>query len=246
MNNNLKVGDIWDKKWEKLDVLDFKAIAFKSDPWTMHHKPLIEKYINEVSRNGVFLEAGCGMGHWCFYISEKYGMKSLGVDIAKDTIEKLQKNQGGLVSFTIDDLNNSKLENNSIDMFISLGVVEHFKDSNPMVKNLNQLLKPGGVGIITVPNIYSIHTITRPILQFFNKWDIGYEKSFSPGKLKILAKSNGFNIVEYGTLPSGELFGCFLNNLPIIGEIIRKISLFIEKKQNIFGFISYIVVKKND
>ncbi|MFH1744578.1 MAG: class I SAM-dependent methyltransferase [bacterium] len=244
MNKNLTVGEIWDKRWENIDVNKFKDNAFKHDPWTKHHKPIIEKYIKEIDRNGVFFEAGCGMGHWCFHVSEKYGIKSVGVDVAEETIDKLQKNCHNLARFAVDDLNKSKLESDSFDMLISLGVIEHFKDSGLMMKNLYRVLKPNGIGIITVPNVYSVHTITRPILQLLNKWDIGYEKSFSPKKLKNLSLSNGFKIVEYGVLPSGDMFGCFLNNIPLVGKIFEKISLFIEKRQNIFGFISFVVVKK--
>ena len=190
MNKKLTVGEIWDDKWEKLDIHAFKEGAFKRDPWTVSHKPIIEKYIKKIKQGGVFLEAGCGMGQWCFYVAEKYGLKSFGVDVAEKTIEKLNdycgKLNGNLINFIADDLNDSKMESQFCDMFVSLGVIEHFQDSKPMLKNLYRLLKPGGIGIITVPNAYSMHSITRPILQILNRWDIGYEKSFLPRELKNL------------------------------------------------------------
>ncbi|PIU01904.1 hypothetical protein COT68_00735 [bacterium (Candidatus Torokbacteria) CG09_land_8_20_14_0_10_42_11] len=244
MKKKLTIGEIWDKKWENLDIGKFKNNAFEYDPWTKHHKPIIDKYVKKINPKGVFLEAGCGMGHWCFYISKRYGIKSMGVDVAKKTIARLQKNRNNLVRFTVDDLNDSKLENDYFNMLISLGVIEHFKNSGLIMKNFYRILKPNGIGIITVPNIYSAHTITRPVLQWFNKWDIGYEKSFSPKKLKNLSLSSGFKIIEYGVLPSGEMFGHFLNNIPTIGKIFEKASFFIEKKQNTFGFISFVAVQK--
>lgn len=244
MDTKSDVGKVWDKKWEVLDMDKFREKAFESDPWTIHHRKIIEKYAQKIEKDGVFLEAGCGMGHWCFYVSQKYGIKTVGADIAEETIAKLQKMETDLSKFLIDDLNDSKLESNSFDMLISLGVVEHFKDSNQMMRNLNRILKPDGVAIITVPNAYSMHTITRPILQLLGKWDIGFEKSFSPQKLKELAWENNFRVIESGILPSGEMFGLFLNNIPIIGKWIEKLSFYIENKQNTFGFISCVVVKK--
>lgn len=248
MNKKLIVGEIWDDKWEKLDIHIFKEEAFKRDPWTISHKPVIEKYIKKINKNGVFLEAGCGMGQWCFYVAEKYGLKSFGVDVAEKTIQKLNdycgKLNNNLINFIVDDLNDSKIESRFCDMFVSLGVIEHFQDPKPMLKNLHRLLKPGGIGIITVPNVYSMHSITRPILQILNRWDIGYERSFSPRELKNLSLNSGFKIIECGILPSGEIFGSFINSFPFMGGFFRKFGLFIEKKQNIFGFISFVVVQK--
>lgn len=245
---HIPVGEIWDRKWGGLDIDEFKQISFSEDNWTLSHKTIIEKYLKDVGAGGVFLEAGCGMGHWCFHASEKYKIRSVGVDIAEKTISRLgdycAKNE--LLNFKVDDLNNSKLESDYFDMFVSLGVIEHFKNHRPMMNNLNRILKPGGIGIITTPNIYSLHTFTRPILQFMGKWDIGYEKSFSPKQLSRISEDGGFKILGRGVLPSGELFGCFLNNLPVIGKFFKKASLLIEKRQNIVGFISFVVVQKNN
>src|SRR3989344_962582 len=246
MDSHLSVGKIWDEKWKDFNVAEFVKRGMEIDLWITFHKQIIEKYAERVDSRGLFLEAGCGMGYWCFYVSEKYKIKSVGVDIAPKTIAKLndhcRKEKHTLASFLVDDLNNSNLPKNKFDMFVSLGVIEHFEDSGCMMRNLYNLLKPGGIGIITVPNLYSFHTITRPFLQLLGKWNIGYEKSFSPKKLKNLSLSNSFKIVEYGILPSGDMFGCFLNSIPVIGKIFKKISLFIEKRQNIFSFISFVVV----
>lgn len=248
MNKKLTVGEIWDDKWESLDISKFRNDAFESDKWTIFHKSIIDKYLNKIGKNGVFLEAGCGMGQWCFYVAEKYGLKSFGVDVAEKTIQKLNyycgKLNNNLINFIADDLNDSKMESQFCDMFVSLGVIEHFQDPKPMLKNLHRLLKSKGIGIITVPNVYSMHSITRPILKILNRWNIGYERSFSPRELKNLSLSLGFKIIECGILPSGEIFGSFINNLPFVGWFFRKLGLFIERKQNTFGFISFVVVQK--
>ncbi|MFA6047634.1 MAG: class I SAM-dependent methyltransferase [Parcubacteria group bacterium] len=244
MGKKSEVGEVWDKKWEKLNVNEFRKNALAYDPWTILHQPVIDKYAQKIGRDGIFLEAGCGMGYWCFYIAEKYKIKTLGVDVAEEIISKLQKIKTEMTEFAVDDLNNSRLESDSADMFISLGVIEHFKNSNPMVNNLYRLLKSGGIGLITVPNVYSMHTITRPIAQLLGKWDIGLEKSFSPKKLKKLCQKNNFKIVECGVLPTGEMFGLFLNRLPILGKFFERISFFIEKRQNTFGFVAYVIVTK--
>lgn len=245
-SNSLSVGEIWDRKWGKVDIDKFRCQSFFADRWTIYHKSLIERYLKKLNKNSVFLEAGCGLGHWCFYISEKYKIKSIGVDIAEETIKCLNNynNKNSLASFLVDDLNSSHLANNCCDMFISLGVIEHFEDSTPMMKTLYRLVKPGGVGVITVPNVYCVQTFTRPLLQRLGKWDIGYEKSFSPKSLREIVLSVGFDIIEDGILPTGELFGSFLSYIPFVGKIFRRISYFIESRQSIFGFFLFVVVRK--
>ncbi|OHC66061.1 MAG: hypothetical protein A2040_03705 [Rhodocyclales bacterium GWA2_65_19] len=241
--------EVWDKFYKRFVIDEFIKNSFATDRWTIHHKSMIDKYLSRLNKNNIFLEAGCGLGQWCYYAANNYGIDAVGVDIAEETMRKMNEysansNSKAKVVFICDDLNNTKLDAESADMFISLGVIEHFVDSRPMMRGLFRILKPGGIGLITVPNTYSIHTITRPILQLLNQWEIGYEKSFSPGSLKDLSIGVGFKVIEGGIIPSGEMFGCFLNAIPILGKYIGELSLRIERSQNTFGFISYAIVSK--
>ena len=241
--------EVWDKFYQRFTIEEFIKESLATDRWTIHHKPIIDKYLSQLNKTSIFLEAGCGLGQWCYYVANNYGIQAIGVDIAEETIRKMNEylacsKSKAKVAFICDDLNNAKLDEELADMFISLGVIEHFADSRPMMRSLFKILKPGGVGLITVPNIYSIHTMTRPILQLLNKWEIGYEKSFSPTALKELSIDAGFKVIEGGVIPSGEMFGCFLNALPILGKYIEKLSLRIERNQSTFGFISYVIVSK--
>lgn len=246
---NEKIGKIWDKHWETIDDMEaFLDVEKSVDKWTDHHRPTIDRLLSDFPKDGTFLEAGSGFGQWCFYAQKKYGAKAMGVDIAKETINKMQQyvinKQIKDVEFICDDLINTKLPENFCDLFISLGVIEHFKNSDPILRGMQKMLKSGGRGLITVPNSYSFHTFLRPLAKILGKWTIGYEKSFSPESLKKICEKNSFKVAEYGIIPSGELFGLFLNNLPIIGRPIERLSYWIEKKQSTFGFIAYVVVEK--
>jgi len=240
-------GEVWDERWKGIDLNKFHDRSFVDDKWTLFHKSLIEKYLNKLKSGSVFLEAGCGLGQWCFYASEKYNTRSIGVDVAEETINKLNEHnpRKEQVGFVVDNLNDSKLEDGLCDMFISLGVIEHNRDSVPMLKTLYRLTKPGGVGVVTVPNLYCMHVITRPILQFLGKWNIGYEKSFSNKSLKKIASSVGFEVIEDGLLPTGELFGNTSINLPLVGRLFKSLSFFLERRQKIFGFLAFVVVRKS-
>lgn len=243
------ISKIWDNHWDKIgDLRSFLDIEKTQDNWTKHHFNLIDNKLKKLSQRSIFLEAGCGLGQWCIYASQKYGIKSIGVDIATNTLKKLDDyiriNKLKNIEFLEDDLNNTRLPSDAFDFFVSLGVIEHFYDSKKMLDNLFKVTKKGGEGLISVPNIYSIHTVTRPISKLLGKWKIGYEKSFSPKQLKILVENSGFEVMHFGVIPSGEMFGVLLNSVPLFGKMFNKLSYLIESHQKTWGFISYVWVKR--
>ncbi len=242
----MKESAIWDKHWSRIDDLDkYIDVRNSEDLWTEMHYEIIDDHLKSLNEDSVFIEAGCGLGQWCFYAAEKYNIKSIGVDVAKNSIDRLNKyvndKKPGKVSFYLDDLNNTTIKAQDCDMFVSLGVIEHFKDSNPMLKSLYKILKNDGIGLITVPNLISFHTILRPISKAFGKFDIGYEKSFSSRGLRKICKNNGFKIIDYGVLPSGTSFGLTLTRM---FPFLKKVSLFLEQKTKNMGFVLYVVVSK--
>ncbi|MCX5715155.1 MAG: methyltransferase domain-containing protein [Candidatus Omnitrophica bacterium] len=240
---NPDVGAAFDAQYDSLVIDDKNPNIFKS--WAENHKGIINEYLAKIDRNGAFLEAGCGTGFWCFYARSHYDIQRvIGVDVAQNIIKKLSRFNSDKITFMLDDLNNSKLPDNSFDMLISLGVVEHFKESRPMLKTLQRIIKPNGYAIISVPNWLCVHPLTRVILKLTGNWNLGYEKSISPRGLARLVRSVGFTVIEYGILPSGEMFGSFLNSLPFIGRCFKVLSYFIERRNRHFGFISYAVCSK--
>lgn len=250
MSEIKEIAELWDRKWQREEINIFSQIEECRDNWTKHHFPFIDTKLSRMAedKDAIFLEAGCGLGQWCIYATQKYGIKSIGVDIAINTIERLKKyvkeNNLKNIEFIKDDLRETKLPSDTFDFFICLGVIEHFYNSKIIVDNLYRVTKRGGEGLISVPNLYSIHTITRPLARLLNRWEIGYEKSFSPKRLKDLVEKSGFKVIHFGVIPSGEMFGCTLNNIPLFGRLFNKLSYLIERHQKILGFISYVWVKK--
>lgn len=244
-----EVGDIWDKIWSRERVQ--RTDRLESDNWSKCHRPFIDRELRQLDKQKKFLEAGCGMGQWVFYAAN-LGIPSYGVDIARTTINNLQSyvNNRDIQNchFIYDNLCNSNLPSNNFDFIISLGVIEHFKNSQPMLRELKRILRPSGKVLITVPNKWSFHSISRPLLRLIKKWQLGYEKSFSPSELAKEVNKAGFEVIEKGVIPSGELFGLWPLLIPFIGKflfkLIEKISYFIEKRQEVIGFIAYVIVTK--
>jgi len=249
MNNAEKNIDmLWDSRWSKYELKNVVDVDKIDDPWTAIHLDILKKELSALPPNGKFLEAGCGLGQWCFYVS-KIGHRAVGVDIAKDIIKNLNefisgKNEYQNIKFIVDDLTHSKLESNQFDFIVSLGVIEHFPDSAPMLNELYRLLKPNGKIFISVPNIFALHTITRPLTKLFGWWKIGYEKSYTSRRLIAEIKKSNFKLERIGILPSGQFFGRILTTIPLFGSIFKKIGYLVEKRQNVFGLYIYVICKK--
>jgi SAM-dependent methyltransferase len=92
----------------------------------------------------------------------------------------------------------------SIDLVYSMGTIEHFEDTETAVAEIYRILKPGGRGIIGVPN--KLDPFLRPLLvqglRAFGAYAYGLEKSFTPSELRRLLESAGFEAKEL----SGVLF----------------------------------------
>ena len=59
-------------------------------------------------------------------------------------------------TFLLDDLMNSKIPTESYDCVMSFGLLEHFEDLRPLIKNLTRLVKPGGIQIhVIIPKKFS-------------------------------------------------------------------------------------------
>jgi len=255
-NRKEQLEKTWEKIWGVRDlektVNDLKKNRGKglSDLYLRIHFPFVEKEIKKISSKARALEAGCGFGQWAFLIGEE--CQVVGIDIARKAIKTAQdyatKKKIKNCHFYCADLKAIPFKNDYFDYIFSFGVIEHFQDPSEVLSGFYRVLKPKGRVFISVPNIYSFHTITRPVTQALGLWKFGYERSYSIGSLKKLLNSFGFKILESGVMPGEELFGSWPNYIPIIGtvlyNVLRKVSLLIEKNQSRFSFWIYIIGQK--
>ena len=99
----------------------------------------------------VILEVGCSSGFMLKELAGKYSdCYVIGSDVVKDPLYKLAKDLPGVPILRFDLLKNP-LPNNCIDTVIMLNVLEHIQNDILALKNIYNLLKPGGRLIIEVP-----------------------------------------------------------------------------------------------
>ena len=140
--------DVWTKEWQSLSP------ESEIQMWDYYGgRQWISKY---VPRHGKTIEAGCGLGRYNFYFS-KLGIDIEGIDFSSDTIAFLKKwseENNFSTNFVLGDITKMPYPDSSINGYISLGVIEHFVEGpqKPLLEAF-RVMKPGGVAIITTPNI---------------------------------------------------------------------------------------------
>jgi 2-polyprenyl-3-methyl-5-hydroxy-6-metoxy-1,4-benzoquinol methylase len=102
----------------------------------------------------------------------------------------------------------------TFDVSLSLGVAEHFSGQSRqrIVEAHRQVLAPGGVTLISVPNAACFpYRMWKLYLQARGWWTYGYEAPFHRRELTSLALHSGFNECRaYGTGFAASVDRCLL------------------------------------
>jgi len=197
---------------------------------------LLGKYISPGDK---ILDLGCGNGRLLQIFGEK-NIEYFGVDnseklikIAKEKylhppqVFGTQKFGRARISFQVTDALNLPFSDNFFDKVYSIAVLHHIPSTEfrlQFLKEIRRVLKPGGLLILTVWNLWQIKTawkllIKNTILRFFGKSKLDFKDILYPwrdpkGKVIIqryfhlftkrelenLCKSTGLRIKEGGSL----------------------------------------------
>ncbi|MBI5049153.1 MAG: class I SAM-dependent methyltransferase [Deltaproteobacteria bacterium] len=163
---------------------------------------IMDTFLKYLPKNEPILEAGCGLGAWVIFLSEK-GYDIAGIDNNKAVIDKLKAWNPSL-KVQYGDIRRLPYYDNALGAYISLGVVEHFEEGcEDALKEAYRVLKPGGTIFFTVPmeNIFR-KIISHPLRAIYLYWrrlkgdSIHFaEYRYNRQEAENLLKKYGFEIV---------------------------------------------------
>ncbi|MFH1833030.1 MAG: class I SAM-dependent methyltransferase [Candidatus Levyibacteriota bacterium] len=140
------------------------------------------------------LDAACGDGGLGKLIKEKWGVKVYGADISRKGVRLARK--FGVEAKVCDLSEKIPFKDKSFDMVFSSESIEHFVNPDKFLREVNRVLKPKGIIVITSPNLSS--WLNR-ILFLFGIYPIALEASTEKlVGLGILSKfANGDQVVGH-------------------------------------------------
>lgn len=196
-----------EKEIEDIDIFDHNTARILLDCFRPGH---------------LVLEAGCGTGKFCFWLRRR-GINSIGIDIVPEIVEpatRYAKAKGLQALFIVGDVCKLPLRDNSLNGYISLGVIEHFRSITDVFQSLKEcrrILKPGGKAIITIPNIFV--PLRNRILLSISKGRIGFFHEFyTVEDVYCLGQIIGSNFKV-------EVFDMWLPFYNVIDGILRRLRL---------------------
>src|SRR6267143_262304 len=163
---------------QELDSLDYDSLRRVID--------------ESLAATGWSLEAGSGLGRYVHHL-ETRGFASVGVEISSEIAKKAKRLFPGS-DFVVGDVRQLPIRSDCIRNLLSLGVLEHFVDSQALVTESTRVLQTNGVMVTTVPNQYSFWPYIRSYLQRNGKWDIGFEKSLTRSELRAILETSGLQV----------------------------------------------------
>jgi 2-polyprenyl-3-methyl-5-hydroxy-6-metoxy-1,4-benzoquinol methylase len=147
-------------------------------------------------------DVGCGTGVF-LHIAKRYGFSVWGVEINKELADFAKKNFS--VDVSCGRLEEIKFPSESFDVISLWDLIEHIAQPSRLLKEINRILKRGGLVAIETPNIDSLlHRLalfcyygtfkkwTKPI-DIYNVHHLHY---LSPITIKKIIESYGFHIVS--------------------------------------------------
>lgn len=212
---------------------------------------IIDKYF----QGGEILDVGANPFHLTLSLKQ-LGYEVIGVDINPDPFRKfIDKYKLDIKKANI-ETEKLPFKTNTFDFIIFNEVFEHLR-INPIftLKELNRVLKPGGILLLTTPNLYAIHkyfmfNLGKSFNDAYDEWNkldaygyIGHIREYSTSEVSKFLNNTNFRIesivyrhdYSFFNHPSFKnifikLAGLGVDLLMIINPVWKRHQAFIAKK----------------
>jgi SAM-dependent methyltransferase len=82
----------------------------------------------------------------------------------------------------------------TFDRVFHQGLLEHFRDPLPLLRENARVTAPGGRVVVDVPQTFHLYTAMKQLLMAFDAWFAGWETQFTPGRLEALCTQAGLRV----------------------------------------------------
>lgn len=182
MKNNLTEKEFWSDIQQNIKLPI--TVDLKRTPAFIKIDGILKKYLPKNS-GFKFLEIGCSPGRWLIYFNKEFSYQTTGVEYTEIGAKLSKKNltasniAGQILN---EDIFKTSLMKENFDIVFSYGFLEHFQDSENVIKTHWNLIKKGGYMILIIPNFKN--SINYMIQRLIDKDNVKKHKLISAKKLK--------------------------------------------------------------
>lgn len=150
-------------------------MARQTDPYDLENPvPLDATAGVKRGRLAAILDVGCDTGRLAATLRRKHGQRVVGVDVNGKALLVAAERGVPVVKFDFEYARGSPSRKNSFAGAILGDVIEHVRNSGPLLRQIASLVAPGGLFIaISVPNVAFIETRLRLLFGRFDSTDAG-------------------------------------------------------------------------
>jgi SAM-dependent methyltransferase len=150
-------------------------------------------------RAGRTLEVGCGTAlDSCLLAISHPDLGAYACDLSEKAVQVARTNAkalgAGLHAFA-GDLTSLPFADGAFDLVFSQGVLEHFRDPAPAMREQVRVLRPGGALVVDVPQKFNVYTLRKHQAMREGNWPWGWETEYSAGELRRWAPRYGLEVV---------------------------------------------------
>lgn len=174
------------------------------------HQRLYKAYIvAQKYVRGSVLEVGCGEGRGLDLVIPK-STSFTAIDKISPVIEELKIKYPEATFRSINIPPFDGIPDNTFDTVISFQVIEHIKNDRLFLKEINRVLKPGGLALVTTPN--------RKMSLTRNPWHI---REYLPDELRDLATSIFTSVEMKGISGNAKVMAYYEQNKKAVEKFTR-------------------------
>lgn len=185
----------WDEYWKKYTTS-------KAEKWLiMERNKIINTYLDKLASLGSrglinqrlkVIEVGCGYGSNTRLIKKnRNDVECYALDNSSVAIELIKED---IPNALLADCRATPFSDGKFDLIFSAGLMEHFRQEAPFLREMKRILKDSGYLITFVPAKYSLWQAYR--VAHFGRWQHGYEKAYNYKSLKSVFIHNGFHVIK--------------------------------------------------
>ena len=139
------------------------------------------------------LEVGAGSGRDTVALARE-GAIAYVLDYSPMSLELVRRQaraQGIEIHLVRADALAMPFRDDSLDVVFHQGLLEHFRDPMPLLRENVRVTRRGGRVIVDVPQTFHAYTVMKQSLIAMNRWFAGWETQFTPAQLERRVREAG-------------------------------------------------------